>query len=58
MNDLFKLICMIFVCSCGITLLISNFMELFFNNEEQVSYYMIFSWFLFISGFVAIIKNI
>ena len=57
MNDL-KLICMIFVCSCGITLLISNFMELFFNNEEQVSYYMIFPWFLFISGFVGIIKNI
>ena len=58
MNDLFKLICMIFVCSCGITLLISNFMELFFENEKQVLYYIIFSWFLFIFGFVGIIKNI
>ena len=53
-----KLICMIFVCSCGITLLISNFMELFFENEKQVLYYIIFSWFLFIFGFVGIIKNI
>ena len=57
MNDL-KLICMIFVCSCGITLLISNFMELFFENKKQVLCYMTFSWFLFISGFVGIIKNI
>ena len=57
--DVFKLLCMIFVCSCGITLLISNFMELFLKNEEQVSYIsMIFSWFIFISGFVGIIKNI
>ena len=56
--DVFKLLCMIFVCSCGITLLISNFMELFFENEKQVLYYIIFSWFLFIFGFVGIIKNI
>ena len=56
---LVKLLCMIFVCSFGITLLIGNFMNLFLKTEESPSYiFMASSWFLFISGFVWVIKNI